>query len=191
MTTPTKAMAEHRLPPELAYLLKPIKLPFQEWFDKLREEACRYPECFDNPLSIPPNMIRLAEYASRANIANIAKEMARSWGEEHPDASLYNCDSLKVWPAVTLREKPILRFFNRRQLPKNDILGFYELGGSHTVEIRDQDGLLVFTDSPTYIRPGSWIDTLAVEYNRFLQWRRENEVSPTPLPKPIMPMKIS
>ncbi len=191
MGKPKTAFQEHRLPPELAHLLKPYRLPNQEWFNQLLEEAQRYPECFDNPLMVPKNMPQLYELASRANVIEIAREMARCWGAECEDAPLLGLDSLRCWPAADRRGSYPLHLLAGTVHPTSEIKGIIKLGGRKTIEIRDSNNLLVCSDYPAYIRPGRWIKVLMQEYSHFLSWRRENEDKPDSVPKPLFPLNMA
>ncbi len=185
--------AERRLPPELEHMLRPQRLPFHEAFKALEQEAQRFPDCYDNPALWPPNQTELYDLALRANLINIAREMARSWGEEDSDGPLLGFDSLRCWPHAESRGPHRLRLSFGRTAGGLKVAGLVRVRiDEHSrTEVRDQNNQLVLTDHTLFIRPGSWIQALQQEYERFRSWRNENDEVPGSSPKPLAPLRLT
>lgn len=174
---------------ELRHLFTMTAIPFAKEFRRLQDEAWRHPECFNQPDREPPNVRLLYDLASQANLINVAREMARSWGEDDSDGPLRGFDRLRCWPHPESRGPHALRLSFGVNQPRNMILQILPLDQREPVEIRDHNNRLVLSTQCSYIRPGDWISALVTEYNRFRLWRIEVEENPG-LPKPVRPLPL-
>jgi hypothetical protein len=161
-------------------------LPFAKEFRKLQEVARQRPDYYNQPDASPPNQPELYDLFLQANLINVAREMARVWGEDDSDGPLRGFERLRCWPDAEMRGPHTLRLSFGLLKPTN-IFRDLARETNEQIEIHDHNNRLVFCTEGHYIRPGDWITALMSEYHRFRLWRHDCEEQPG-LPKPLRPL---